>query len=74
MYRQLKPDLILMDISMPQIDSIETTKRIRECNPEIPILAVISFAFEEDKAKAHEAGCNGLITKPISPNILQEEI
>ena len=74
MYRQLKPDLILMDISMPLMDGIEATKRIREFNPEIPILAVTSFAFENDRIRVHEAGCNGLVTKPISSDTLQEEI
>ena len=74
MCRQLKPDLILMDIRMPQMDGIEATKRIREFNSDIPILAVTSFAFEKDKGNAMEAGCNGFVTKPIATITLQEEI
>lgn len=74
MCRQLKPDLVLMDIKMPVMDGIEATKRIREFNKEIPIVAVTAFAFENDKEKVLQAGCNGFITKPISAAPLQEEL
>jgi two-component system cell cycle response regulator len=62
-----KPDLILMDIGLPDMDGLEATRRLRG-NPEtadIPIVAVSGFAMPEDIKKAFDAGCNGYITKPI---------
>ncbi len=62
-----RPDLILMDISMPVMDGIEATKALK-ANAEtknIPIIALTSHAMKEDEEKIREAGCNGYITKPI---------
>ena len=67
-------DIILMDIRMPVMDGLEATRKIREFNSTIPILAVTAFAFESDKEKAREAGCSGFITKPISVSLLKEQI
>jgi CheY-like chemotaxis protein len=59
-------ELILMDIKMPEMDGYEATRRIREFNIRIPIIAVTAFAFHTEKQKALSAGCNEFITKPIS--------
>lgn len=74
MSKLLNPDLILMDLRMPEVDGIEATKRIREFNDVVPILAVTAFAFEQDKENALNAGCNGFVTKPIVADILKMEI
>ncbi len=62
-----KPDLVLMDIQLPDIDGIEATRRIRtsEANGSIPIIAITSFAMPGDREKVLAAGCNGYISKPI---------
>lgn len=63
------PDLILMDIQLPGIDGLETTRMIRkfECCEQIPIIAVTSYAMAGDKERALSAGCSGYIEKPINP-------
>ena len=71
-----RPDLILMDIQLPGIDSHEATRRIK-ANPElrdIPIIAVTSYALSGDETKAFEAGCDGYVTKPFSPRRLLAKV
>lgn len=71
-----KPDLILMDMSLPVIDGWEATKRVRE-NPEtqdIPIIALTAHAMQEDKERAMAAGCNDFDTKPVDLNRLLGKI
>jgi two-component system cell cycle response regulator DivK len=73
---QHHPDLILMDIQLPDIDGYETTRRIKG-NPalqHIPIIAVTSYALSGDDVKAYEAGCNGYVSKPFSPRALLAKI
>jgi len=71
-----KPDLILMDIQLPDIDGLEATKRIRasESDGEIPIIALTSFAMAGDREKALAAGCTGYIEKPINPETFMAKI
>ncbi len=71
-----RPDLIIMDIQLPGIDGLETTKRIRqsEADDEIPIIALTSYAMAGDKKKALKAGCTGYIEKPINPETFISEI
>ena len=71
-----KPDLIIMDIQLPGIDGLETTKRIRASgtNGNIPIIAITSYAMTGDREKALEAGCTGYIEKPINPDTVMSEI
>jgi len=68
------PDLILMDIQLPDINGLEATKQIREALGDgVQILAVTSYAMAGDSEKCLEAGCNGYLEKPINPeNFLQE--
>jgi len=66
------PDLILMDIQLPQIDGYEATRRIK-ADPDlagIPIIAVTSYALSGDDQKALDAGCDGYVAKPYSPRKL----
>jgi len=71
-----KPDLIIMDIQLPGIDGLETTKRIREseADGEVPIIALTSYAMAGDRKKALKAGCTGYIEKPINPETFMNEI
>ena len=69
------PDLILMDIQLPQMDGYEATRRIRI--PElagVPIIAVTSYALSGDEAKTREAGCDGYVAKPFSPRQLLAKV
>jgi len=59
-------DLILMDLKMPKLDGINATKKIREFNKKIPIIAQTAYALAGDKEKALDAGCNDYISKPIN--------
>jgi len=71
-----KPDLIIMDIQLPDIDGLEATKRIRasEADSDIPIIAMTSFAMAGDKGEGLAAGCTGYIEKPINPETFISEI
>jgi two-component system cell cycle response regulator DivK len=71
-----RPDLILMDIQLPEIDGYEATRQIK-ARPElkaIPIVAVTSYALSGDEAKARQAGCDDYVTKPFSPRQLLAKI
>ena len=58
-------DLILIDIKMPEINGYDATKKIRETNTDVVIIAQTAYAMEADKIKAIDAGCNDFISKPI---------
>lgn len=67
-----KPDIIFMDLIMPEMSGYDTLKKIRE-NPEwvkIPVIAVTASAFKEEKEKALSCGFDGYIRKPINPQFL----
>jgi two-component system, cell cycle response regulator DivK len=71
-----RPDLILMDIQLPDMDGYETTRRIR-INPDLkslPIIAVTSYALAGDESKALASGCDAYVSKPYSPRQLLEKI
>lgn len=74
MYDEVKPDLILMDIKMPNLDGLEATKIIRELSSTVPIIAQSAYAYEHDRKAAALAGCSDFISKPISQKKLKEII
>jgi len=66
--RSLRPDLILMDIQLPQVSGLEVTKWIKD-DPElraIPVVAVTAFAMKGDEERIREGGCEAYLSKPIS--------
>ena len=72
--RTHKPDLILMDIQLPEVSGIEITKWLKEDDAlrSIPVIAVTAFAMKGDEQKIREGGCEAYISKPISViNFLQ---
>src|SRR5215467_242406 len=66
--RSHRPDLILMDIQLPEISGLEVTKWIKEDDDlkSIPIIAVTAFAMKGDEEKMREGGCEAYLAKPIS--------
>jgi len=71
-----RPDLILMDRSLPKVDGYEVTRRLKsqEEFKDIPIVALTAHAMRGDREKALEAGCQGYISKPINVRELPELI
>lgn len=71
-----QPDLILMDMQLPEMDGYEATQQIK-ATPEIshiPIVAVTSYAMLGDREKVLAAGCAGYIEKPIVPETFVSEV
>ncbi|MEX0921229.1 MAG: response regulator [Rhodovibrionaceae bacterium] len=68
MARQYRPDLILMDIQLPEVSGLEVTKWIKEDEAlkDIPVIAVTAFAMKGDEQKIRDGGCEAYIAKPIS--------
>jgi two-component system, cell cycle response regulator DivK len=74
--RRALPDLILMDIQMPEMDGYETLRQIRAiptCR-HVPIMAITAFAMLDDRQKAFEAGFDGYFAKPINIAALRMQI
>jgi two-component system cell cycle response regulator DivK len=71
-----KPDLILMDISIPKINGYEVTRRLKSQADfkATPIIALTAHAMKGDKEKAFESGCDGYISKPINVHELPDQI
>jgi len=74
--RRELPDLILMDMSLPDMDGWETTRQLRADQNvrHIPVIALTAHAMVEDREKALDAGCDEYDTKPIELARLQEKI
>ena len=72
------PDIILMDISMPEMNGLEATHAIRdlenEPNWKVPIIGVTAHALKGDRERCLEAGMNDYLSKPVSPDALQEKV
>lgn len=66
--REIKPDLILMDIQLPEISGFDITRNLKAESDlrEIPIIAVTAFAMKDDEDRILKAGCEAYISKPIS--------
>lgn len=65
--RETRPDLILMDIQLPDVSGLEITRWLKEDErtKDIPVIAVTAFAMAGDERRARDSGCDGYIAKPI---------
>jgi two-component system, cell cycle response regulator DivK len=74
--RTQRPDIILMDISIPKMDGWEATERLKADGETagIPIIALTAHALEEDRLKAMKAGCDGYLAKPVEPRRVVQEV
>lgn len=65
---EYKPDLVLMDIQMPEISGLEVARMLKDNQQtkHIPVIAVTAFAMKGDEEKIKDGGCDGYIAKPIS--------
>ncbi|NQZ14406.1 MAG: response regulator [Alphaproteobacteria bacterium] len=66
--REKKPDLILMDIQLPEISGLDVTKQLKADDElsDIPVIAITAFAMKGDEEKIRQGGCEDYISKPIS--------
>jgi len=66
--RKHRPDLILMDIQLPEVSGLEVTKWLKEDDSlrDIPVVAVTAFAMKGDEERIRQGGCEAYISKPIS--------
>jgi two-component system cell cycle response regulator DivK len=73
---QIQPDLILLDINLPEIDGYELAKRFRDTPglQKVPILAVTANVMKGDRERTLAAGCDGYIQKPIDIDWLPEQV
>ena len=74
--RAHRPDLILMDIQLPEISGLEVTKWIKEDDElgNIPVIAVTAFAMKGDEERIRQGGCEAYISKPISVTTFLETV
>jgi two-component system cell cycle response regulator DivK len=73
---QMHPDLILLDINLPEIDGYDLAKRFRDTPglQRVPILAITANVMKGDRERTLEAGCDGYIQKPIDVDQLPEQV
>jgi two-component system, cell cycle response regulator DivK len=66
--RQHRPDLVLMDIQLPEVSGIDIIKLLKEDEElrKIPVIAITAFAMKGDEERIRESGCEGYLSKPIS--------
>lgn len=74
LFHETKPDIVLMDMKMPLMGGLDASREIRKTDKTTPIIALTAFAFDSDKEKALDAGCNEYMTKPINPILLRKVI
>jgi len=63
-----------MDMRMPNLGGLDATKIIRELSPDVPIIALTAFAYEQDRKDAITAGCNDFLAKPFTQEMLKDII
>jgi two-component system cell cycle response regulator DivK len=74
--REQRPDLILMDIQLPEVSGLEVTKWLKDDEElrEIPVIAVTAFAMKGDEQRIRQGGCEAYISKPISIGTFLETV
>mgnify|MGYP000621525302 FL=1 len=63
-----------MDMKMPVMDGLEATRKIKAVNPTLPVIAVTAYAYDHDREKALQAGCNDYMTKPMDVTELKQKL
>jgi putative two-component system response regulator len=74
MMEKIMPDIILLDIEMPEMDGFEALQRLKETNPELPVIFLTSMKDSAVEVRGFEMGVIDFITKPFSPPVLQNRI
>ena len=66
--KEQRPDLIIMDIQLPEVSGLEVTKWLKQDDDlhKIPVIAVTAFAMKGDEERIRQGGCEGYLSKPIS--------
>ena len=74
--REHRPDLILMDIQLPEVSGLEVTKWLKDdaALRDIPVVAVTAFAMKGDEERIREGGCEAYISKPISVSMFLDTV
>ena len=74
--KERRPDLILMDIQLPEVDGLTATRHLKAdpATQDIPVVAVTSYAMKGDETRALEAGCSGYVTKPIDKTLFLDTV
>lgn len=67
-------DIVLIDLKMPVLDGFDATKLIKKLRPNLPVIAISAYAFNNDQDKAYSAGCDGFISKPFEKTELIQTI
>src|SRR5437016_7321300 len=73
-YERIKPDIVLMDITMPQMEGIEAAEKIVQKNPEARIVMVSSVGYQENIVAALQRGARHFVQKPVKAEVLYEVI
>ncbi|HEX4488209.1 MAG TPA: response regulator [Terriglobales bacterium] len=73
-YERTRPDIVLMDITMPQMEGIEAAEKIVQSHPEARIVMVSSVGYQENIVAALQRGARHFVQKPVKPEVLYEVI
>jgi len=73
-YARIKPDIVLMDVTMPQMEGIEAVERIVRQNPDARIVMVSSVGYQDNILAALQKGARHFVQKPVKPDVLYEII
>jgi two-component system, chemotaxis family, chemotaxis protein CheY len=73
-YERAKPDIVLMDITMPQMEGIESAEKIVQQHPDARIVMVSSVGYQENIVAALQRGARHFVQKPVKPEVLYEVI